>query len=118
MGKIDLQPALELFRKKREEDKSNIMVKCFSKLGMASAYRKQDATPFVLLDKESRLHFYDIVNFGEPTYDWQNTQRINLKLIENLSLRCDLYDTEINICSQDILTYYQENRDYHQELDF
>lgn len=43
--------------------------------------------------------------------------RISFKYIEGMRLVLDLYDTQISVCKQNILNYYTENFDYHNERD-
>lgn len=120
IGKIDLKSAIKFYYQKREEDSDNIMVKIFADSGMGSSHRVKESNLFMLLDKESKIHYYDYFNLNEPTFQWEKTSRMNLKSVDKLKIECNLLDTDISICSQDILQHFssEESGDITSEIEF
>lgn len=116
---MDLKRALEEHEKRRESDKSAIMTMVL-KSGMYSDHRLRlgDLGALTVIDASTKRLLRFEENRDSDVFNYERKQKdINLDLSvfdgrKNVSLRADLIDTGIYICSTEVLMLFSDNFDY------
>jgi translation initiation factor eIF-2B subunit epsilon len=116
---MDLQKALEEHEKRREADKSAIMTMVL-KSGMYSDHRLRlgDLGALTVIDSSTKRLLRFEENRDSDVFNYERQKKdINLDISvfddrKNVSLRADLIDTGIYICSTEVLMLFSDNFDY------
>ncbi|AET39225.1 translation initiation factor eIF2B catalytic subunit epsilon Ecym_4147 [Eremothecium cymbalariae DBVPG len=110
---MEFEKALETHKSKRAEDKDHIVTMCLSKATQFHKTRSHEPAIFMLDKSNNRCLYYQDI----PLASSKNKTAIDidpelLESVEEFSLRNDLIDCHIDICSPHVPAIFQENFDY------
>jgi ADP-glucose pyrophosphorylase len=113
---INFNEVIEKYENAAKANKNMIMLKLFTKGSTLSEIRRPEENVYLLLDKDDKIMYYE--NIRHNQFVIPESFRVEFKRIEDYTLRYDLFDTMISICHLNVLNYYNENFDYHNEREF
>ncbi|AMD22979.1 HHR210Cp [Eremothecium sinecaudum] len=110
---MELGKALEFHKAKKAEDKEHIVTMCLSKATQFHKIRSHEAAVFMLDKSNDRCLYYEEI----PLASSKKKTAIDvdpelLESVEEFSLRNDLIDCHVDICSPHVPPIFQENFDY------
>ena len=107
---IDLQAALRCYFERREQSKSNILTQIVTKRNKVRT-PLSDEEDFYVYTIDNNNQMLQLDNLITKTSVRFSKERIKMDKGQSVNsmIRCDLVDTEIYICSFDVLNYFQEN---------
>ncbi len=116
---VNITEVIERFESTlRKKDSNVIQLKVFTKGSPLSELRTIEDNPYLLLDNENTILYYDNVEAGKfkiggNQINYPESHKVDFKYINSFHIRYDLYDTMISVCHANVLNYYNENFDYH-----
>eukprot|EP01104_Vermistella_antarctica_P011743 TRINITY_DN3314_c0_g1_i1.p1 TRINITY_DN3314_c0_g1~~TRINITY_DN3314_c0_g1_i1.p1 ORF type:complete len:586 (-),score=172.54 TRINITY_DN3314_c0_g1_i1:88-1749(-) len=112
VSNLKLETVMKEHRRRKEADKNAIMTMVFKKAAPTHRSRSQEDETIVALNADTnKLLLYD----NDPNATSFNLPSLLLKENCPISLRHDLIDCHIDICSPEVLYQFKDNFDY-QEL--
>ena len=111
VANFKLEKAIIQYRAKRKESKSYIMTKIYKRLPFGHALRTNEGDIAVIVDDSSN-QLLQIENLSKT-----NCLKISNKMDfrasnNNYKIYYDLYDTNVTICSLEVLHHFMDNFDF------
>ncbi|XP_062611312.1 translation initiation factor eIF-2B subunit epsilon-like [Saccostrea cucullata] len=120
VANIRLQDVLEEHKKRREDktdpkNRNSVMTMIFQKVPPGHRSRNKEDDIFLAIDQSSSrvLHYQRVTE--------QSKLHIPVEVLtdnDNVQLRYDLLDSQISVCSPEVLSLYKDNFDYLNRDDF
>ncbi|CUS22152.1 LAQU0S04e09384g1_1 [Lachancea quebecensis] len=110
---MEFDKALEFHRKKKAEDKDHIVTMCLSKASQFYRTRCHEPAAFILDKSNNRCLYYQDIPLASSKH--KTSLAIDPELLEDVdefTLRNDLIDCHVDICSPLVPAIFQENFDY------
>lgn len=110
---MEFDKALEFHRKKKAEDRDHIVTMCLSKASQFYRTRCHEPAAFILDKSNDRcLYYQDIPLAGSKHKTALSIDPELLEDVDEFTLRNDLIDCHVDICSPLVPAIFQENFDY------
>ncbi|CCE62374.1 hypothetical protein TPHA_0C02200 [Tetrapisispora phaffii CBS 4417] len=113
ISNVQFDKMLDFHKKTHAKDKDHILTMCLSKAIQHYKTRSIEPATFILDKSNSRCIYYE--NIDKPHSKIKSALSIDPELLEDVkefSLRNDLIDCRIDICSAQVPPLFQDNFDY------